>query len=60
MNTNRISLRTAEGQQVFSVAIKSLKKDREYILKLFAIKPEASHLVYRDRTYTASDIYRKG
>lgn len=54
----RISLQTIDNQQVFSVAVKSLKHDRQYILGLFVSFPQASHLVYGGRTYTASDIYR--
>lgn len=57
MKTGRISLRDHNGRQVFSVAIKSLKHDREYILGLLRIYPETMFLNYNGRTFTESDIY---
>lgn len=53
----RISLRTPDDKQVFSVAIRSFKQDRRYILGLFCIHPEVSHLVCMGRRYNAADIY---
>ena len=43
----------------FSIAIKSLKHDRKYILTQFVNHPEYTHAIYDSRVYTASSIYAR-
>lgn len=47
---------TLTGEKVLGVSIRSIKRDRTYILNLFASHPQIAYMVHNSRRYTASDV----